>query len=106
MLPIGGAAFVLNCGQYICFMVSGERIIMRLKNKLFAQILEQELGYFDVNQSGVLAASIAEQTNLILAGITDKFGMAIMGTSQFFAGFGIAYYYNYKIAGIMTGCSE
>jgi len=74
MLPIGGAAFVLNCGQYICFMVSGERIIMRLKNKLFAQILEQELGYFDVNQSGVLAASIAEQTNLILAGITDKFG--------------------------------
>lgn len=103
VLYLGILAFFTNFFQFVFFMITAERIVKRIKTACFKAIMKQENAYFDVNKSGVLSSRIAEQSNLILFGIGDSFGMGIQFFSQFASAFIIAFYRNWRVAGVMMG---
>ena len=42
------------------FTLAGERVVARLRARLFSQILEQEIGFFDENRTGDVLSRLSD----------------------------------------------
>lgn len=102
----------------MCFLVSGENMIHRMRKAFFKSILHQDITYFDKTSTGTLTTKMFEYvptkisemleqaasfSNLerVKEGTGDKVGLAMQFLSQFFSGFIIAFVYNWKLTLIM-----
>src|SRR5689334_14427116 len=45
-------------GRYILFMLAGERGVRRVRERLYASLLEQEVGFFDASRTGELVSRL------------------------------------------------
>jgi ABC-type multidrug transport system fused ATPase/permease subunit len=54
------------------FLCLGERIVQRLRNKLFQSILKQDISFFDAERSGDLISRLSSDTNVMGKSITQN----------------------------------
>jgi ABC-type multidrug transport system fused ATPase/permease subunit len=59
------------------FTVAGERIVARLRTRLFGHLLAQEIGFFDSRRTGELASRLAADTTVLQATVTVNASMAL-----------------------------
>ncbi|CAA0813219.1 ABC transporter B family member 11 [Striga hermonthica] len=84
----GFAAF----SQVVCWMITGERQAVRIRNLYLRAILRQDMGYFDKETStGEIVERMSTDTTLIQDAIGEKIGKFLQLTATFCGGFMIAF---------------
>jgi ABC transporter fused permease/ATP-binding protein len=71
---IQGAASSL---RYYFFTLSGERIVMRLRNKLFSHVLDQDVAFFDTHRTGDLMSRLSTDATVLQNAVSVNISMAI-----------------------------
>ena len=59
------------------FTVAGERIVMRLREKLYGSIIEQDIAFFDKTRTGELANRLAADTSVLQNTVSVNISMAL-----------------------------
>ncbi|XP_063233028.1 ATP-dependent translocase ABCB1-like isoform X2 [Bacillus rossius redtenbacheri] len=76
------AAFV----QTLCWEIACERQVYRLRQIFFAQMLRQDISWYDKNQSGDLTIKLSDDLERIREGIGAKFSMVLQYVATFVSG--------------------
>ena len=100
-LYLACASFLLNFTQNICFGISATRQVKKMRHRYLGAVLKQEIGWFDVNNTGELCTRIKGDTLVVQQGIGEKLGLAIQFFATFVAGFIIGFVKGWKLAGVM-----
>ncbi|KAJ3280944.1 Multidrug resistance protein 1 [Borealophlyctis nickersoniae] len=88
-------------GGYICqcfWVLTGENQTKRIRELYVHSILRQNIAWFDMAEEGSLTTRLAQDTQLIQEGISEKAGLALQCLSQFLTGFIIAFIKGWKLA--------
>uniref|UniRef100_A0A8C4WZ60 ATP-binding cassette sub-family B member 10, mitochondrial n=1 Tax=Eptatretus burgeri TaxID=7764 RepID=A0A8C4WZ60_EPTBU len=91
----GGAA---NAGRVYLMIASGQRIVCRLREALFAAILHQEMAFFDKTRTGELVNRLSADTTLLGRAITENLSDGLRSLSQVTVGVGMMFYVSPKLA--------
>ncbi|KAI9205902.1 P-loop containing nucleoside triphosphate hydrolase protein [Polychytrium aggregatum] len=83
------------------WVISGENQTRRIRELFVRSVLRQDLGWFDLAEEGSLTTRLAQDTQLIQDGISEKAGMCIQAITQFLAGFIIAFVKGPKLAVVL-----
>ncbi|KAF9160936.1 ATP-binding cassette permease mdl1 [Actinomortierella ambigua] len=74
-----------NAGRMMIMRISGERIVVRLRQRLFESISKQDIAFFDANKTGDLISRLSLDTNVVGKSLTfniaDGLRSVIMATS-------------------------
>lgn len=85
-----GRAFIFNGG--------GERVVARLRIRLFRAILQQEIAMFDKRKTGELLSRLSADTTEVQDAATTNISMFIRGTCQTLISFGLMFYTSWQLA--------
>ncbi|XP_033762523.1 ATP-dependent translocase ABCB1-like [Pecten maximus] len=96
LLAVGVFTFIFLA--VVCYSVTAEHQIYRIRQLFFQSILRQEIGWFDTHESGELSSRFNEDIQLIADGIGDKFATMLQWFSSFFAAYIIAFVSGWKLA--------
>lgn len=84
-------AFATMLRSYL-FNSASERVVARLRNRLFSSLMGQEIGFFDVTRTGELMSRLSEDTQIIKSAATTNLSDALrslatglLGLSYMFA---------------------
>ncbi|KAE9554873.1 hypothetical protein FO519_001901 [Halicephalobus sp. NKZ332] len=102
---LGGLVYVAAFVQVSCFLTSGEQMIYKMRLAFFRGLLHQDITWFDENNSGTLTTKLFDNLERVKEGTGDKVGLLIQFTSQFVAGFIIAFTYDWRLTLIMASLS-
>lgn len=79
------------------------RTTKALRVHFLAQLLRQDIAFFDSNKSGPPSVQVTTNANLVNQGISEKLGFAVQGTSTFVAAFVVAFAIQWKLT-LITIC--
>lgn len=91
-------AFIVAYLQMALWMVTGERQCKRIRELYYHALLEQEIGWYDAQNSGELTSRLSGDINLMVDGMSDKVGLIFQAFAQFIAGFIIAFIRGWRLA--------
>lgn len=91
------ASYLSNC----LWILTGESQTRRIRQLYVHSILRQDMSWFDKAEEGSLSTRLAADIGLVQEGISERFGQAIMGTSQFITGCVVAFYKGWRLAAVM-----
>lgn len=80
------------------WIMTGENQTNRIRQLYIKSILKQDIAWFDAAQDGSLVTRLAQDTNLIQDGISEKVGNIIQSLSQFVTGFVVAFTQGWQLA--------
>ncbi|TPX35876.1 hypothetical protein SmJEL517_g01675 [Synchytrium microbalum] len=95
---IGVAMFTAAYLNMTMLMLSAENQSRRIRQRYFAALLRQDIGYFDATQTGELTSRMSGDLGLIQDGIGEKVGVAAQSIVTFIAGFVIAFVRGWRLA--------
>ncbi|XP_031567164.1 ATP-binding cassette sub-family B member 10, mitochondrial-like isoform X2 [Actinia tenebrosa] len=95
---VGGMA---NFGRVYLVQMAGQRIVKRLRHKLFSSIMLQETAFFDLNKTGELINRLSADTVLVGKAVTDNVSDGLRATAQAIAGVSMMVYVSPKLAGLV-----
>ncbi|CAO3638554.1 unnamed protein product [Cunninghamella blakesleeana] len=98
VFTIGAAA---NVGRVILFRLSGERIIQRIRNDLFKNIIRQEIAFFDRNRTGDLISRLSSDSAIVGKSITNNVSDGLRALATSIVGSSMMLYVSPKLTGIM-----
>eukprot|EP00249_Psilotum_nudum_P017807 c26498_g2_i1 orf=1-1242(-) len=85
---------VLGAGwlEVSCWMQTGERQSARMRTEYLKAMLNQDVGFFDIDTStGEIVSSISSDTALVQDAISEKMGHYLHYMARFFAGFAVGF---------------
>ena len=98
VLAIGAAA---NYGRIIILRIVGERIVARLRSKLFRQTYVQNAEFFDANRVGDLISRLGSDTIIVGKSITQNLSDGLRAFVSGAAGFSLMAWVSVKLTGIL-----
>ncbi len=63
--------------RYYLFSVAGERIVTRLRESVFAAIVEQEIGFFDLRKTGELTSRLTSDATVVQNTVSVNLSMGL-----------------------------
>ncbi|XP_051999478.1 ATP-binding cassette, sub-family B (MDR/TAP), member 4 [Xyrauchen texanus] len=96
-----GAAYM----QVAFWTLAAGRQVKRLRKKFFHSIMKQEIGWFDVNETGQLNTRLTDDIYKINEGIGDKLGMLIQSFTTFLTGIIIGFVKGWKLTLVILAVS-
>jgi len=72
----------------VIFSLVGERAVARLRERLFAGILEQEIGFFDERRTGELTNRLSSDTTVLQSAVSANISMVLRNSAQVVGGIG------------------
>lgn len=99
VLLVGAAA---NYGRIIILRIVGERIVARLRSKLFRQTFVQDAEFFDANRVGDLISRLSSDTIIVGKSITQNLSDGLRAGVSGAAGFGLMAYTSLKLSSILA----
>ncbi|KIW73589.1 hypothetical protein PV04_01693 [Phialophora macrospora] len=99
ILATGAAA---NYGRIIILRIVGERIVARLRSRLFRQTYIQNAEFFDANRVGDLISRLSSDTIIVGKSITQNLSDGLRAFVSGAAGFGLMAWVSLKLTGILT----
>ncbi|GFQ01230.1 ABC transporter b family member 4 [Phtheirospermum japonicum] len=89
-LAVGGGVAAFS--QVACWMITGERQAVRIRNLYLKAILRQDIGYFDKEtNTGEIVERMSSDTIIIQDAMGEKIGKFLQLTATFSGGFVIAF---------------
>jgi ATP-binding cassette subfamily B protein len=83
------------------FTVAGERIVTRLQEKLFLQIISQEIGFFDQRRTGELLNRLTSDATVLQKAVTVNVSMGLRFALSGIGAIGILIWTSWKLALLM-----
>ena len=83
------------------FTVAGERIVTRLQEKLFLQIISQEIGFFDQRRTGELLNRLTSDATVLQKAVTVNVSMGLRFALSGVGAIGILIWTSWKLALLM-----
>ena len=99
VLAVGAAA---NYGRIIILRIVGERIVARLRSKLFRQTYVQNAEFFDANRVGDLISRLGSDTIIVGKSITQNLSDGLRAFVSGAAGFSLMAWVSLKLTGVLT----
>ncbi|KAF7712992.1 ABC multidrug transporter, mitochondrial [Penicillium ucsense] len=99
VLLIGAAA---NYGRIIILRIVGERIVARLRSKLFRQTFVQDAEFFDANRVGDLISRLSSDTIIVGKSITQNLSDGLRAGVSGVAGFTLMAYTSLKLSSVLA----
>ena len=99
ILALGAAA---NYGRIIILRIVGERIVARLRSKLFRQTFIQDAEFFDANRVGDLISRLSSDTIIVGKSITQNLSDGLRAAVSGAAGFSLMAYTSLKLSSILA----
>jgi len=96
-VAIAAGMFLCSFFQAAFWSISAVRQVHRLRIHFFKSILRQDIGWFDLHESGGLTTRLTDDLIKIQSGIGDKIGMTLQAITMFFGGFGIGFGYSWEL---------
>ncbi|XP_057511463.1 LOW QUALITY PROTEIN: ABC transporter B family member 2-like [Actinidia eriantha] len=101
LLFCGGAVIVLfvNTITHLCFGIMGERLTLRVREKMFSAILRNEIGWFDDtnNTSSMLASRLESDATLLRTVVVDRSSILLHNVGLAVTSFIIAFILNWRL---------
>ncbi|KAJ1534161.1 ATP-binding cassette sub- B member 10, mitochondrial [Nowakowskiella sp. JEL0078] len=91
VFTIGGLA---NTGRVILIRLAGEKVVKRLRIRLFSSIIKQDTAFFDRNRTGELISRLSSDTNIVGKAITQNLSDGLRSTTTAVVGLGMMLYVN------------
>ncbi|CAL8247209.1 unnamed protein product [Lota lota] len=91
--------------QVAFWTLSAGRQAKRLRTLFFHRIMRQDIGWFDVNETGELNTRLTDDVFKIQEGIGDKMGTLIQSFTTFFASFIIGFVNGWKLTLVILSIS-
>jgi ATP-binding cassette subfamily B protein len=85
------------------FTVAGERIVARLRRRLYAHVLSQEIAFFDGRRTGELMSRLASDTTVMQTTVTINASMALRNVVLLIGAVIMMFLISVKLAGLMIG---
>jgi len=85
----------------IIIAVAGERVVARLRNKLYSHLLSMEMGFFDKEKSGDLVSRLGNDTALIQTATTSSFPEVFIGAVKIIATLSLMLFISVKLSIVM-----
>eukprot|EP00250_Pteridium_aquilinum_P016650 c23221_g1_i2 orf=460-2652(-) len=89
--------FFYWCEHYF-FGIVGERLTIQVREMMFSAILRNEVGWFDKNNSSLLAARLSSDGTLVKAAIADRISTLLQNLGLIITAFIIAFWLEWRIA--------
>ena len=96
---MGVVFFVTLCMQGIMFGIAGERLVERVRRRMFESMLNQEIGWFDEekNNTGALSSRLSHNAQQLGDGTGQKLGQTLGGFTTLVFATSVGFYYNWKL---------
>lgn len=83
--------------------VIGERVVARLRCRLYKQILVQEISFFDTHKSGELVSRLGSDTTLLQSVISESLPNVVSELLKTISAMALMFYISLKLAGLALG---
>lgn len=83
------------------FNVAGERIVARLRKALYANLIAQEIAFFDQRRTGELLNRLSSDTTILQNTVSVNISMALRYLMSVFGGIALLLYTSHKLAMLM-----
>ncbi|CAF0970134.1 unnamed protein product [Adineta ricciae] len=75
--------FILSFSRVFLWTMVSERLVLKLRPKLYEAIIKQQIAWHDIHASGKLVTQLTSDIGLIQNGISDLCGQVLEGISTF-----------------------
>lgn len=82
---------------------AGERIVARLRNKLYSQMLKQEIAFFDEHKTGELVSRLSSDTTLIQQAVSNGVPEVLLGVVKLITAIALMFWLSPELAGVTLG---
>ncbi|XP_075493477.1 ABC transporter B family member 27 [Primulina tabacum] len=79
------------------FSSASERVVARLRKKLFGQLIQQEIAFFDVTRTGELLSRLSEDTQIIKSAATTNLSESLRNVTTALIGIGFMISSSWKL---------
>jgi len=80
MLGVGLLSGAAGATRYVLFTVAGERVVARLREQVYARLLDQEVAFFDRHKTGDLTNRLASDTTVLQNAVSVNLSMMLRNT--------------------------
>lgn len=87
--------------RYYLFSLSGERIVLKLREQLYRSILKQEVAFFDFNRTGELMSRLASDCTTLQNTVSVNISQGLRNLAQVIGGFGFMFYTSWKLSAVL-----
>lgn len=84
------------------FTLAGERVVSRLRQRLYASLIRQEVGFFDAERTGELVSRLGSDTAVLQNSVTVNVSMALRFALQSVGSIIILFYMNWRLSMVMV----
>ena len=87
--------------RYVLFSVAGERIVARLRERLYRAVMDQEIGFFDARRTGELTSRLASDTGVVQNAVSVNLSMVLRSLAQAVGGVIFLVYTSPRLTALM-----
>lgn len=87
--------------RYYLFTLSGERIVLKLREQLYRAILKQEVAFFDFNRTGELMSRLSSDSSTLQNTVSVNISQGLRNLAQVIGGFGFMFYTSWKLSAVL-----
>ena len=95
---VNGAAI---SARFAFFSIAGERIVTRLRERLYRAIVSQEIAFFDERRTGELTSRLASDTAVLQSSVSSNISMVLRNAAQAVGAIGFLLYTSPKLTALM-----
>ncbi|WP_437954616.1 ABC transporter transmembrane domain-containing protein [Sorangium sp. So ce119] len=101
LVPIIALQAVAVALRYVLFTTAGERVVARLRARLFEHVLGQEMAFFDDHRTGELTSRLASDTTVLQNAVSVDISVALRLTASAIGGLGFLVYTSPRLTLLM-----
>ncbi|GFR73008.1 ABC transporter B family protein [Elysia marginata] len=101
LLGIYMAGAVSSLLRAFLFTLAGQRLVARLRTRLFSSVVEQDIAFFDVNRTGELCNRLSSDTAVLQNAITVNVSMLFRYLLQIIGSLVLMFYLNAALTGVL-----
>ena len=87
--------------RYYLFTLSGERIVLKLREQLYRSILKQEVAFFDFNRTGELMSRLSSDCTTLQNTVSVNISQGLRNFAQVVGGFAFMFYTSWKLSAVL-----
>ena len=87
--------------RYYLFTLSGERIVLKLREQLYQSILKQEVAFFDFNRTGELMSRLSSDSTTLQNTVSVNISQGLRNLAQVIGGFAFMFYTSWKLSAVL-----
>lgn len=101
LIIVTAVGAVFTFGRGYMFNYAGERVVARLRNKVFHAIMQQEVGFFDATRTGELISRIGSDTSVLKNAVTSNVSMGLRWAATVVGGILYLFIMSWKLTLVM-----